>query len=112
MRTIVLILCLVFASMGLAEAGTLPATLAWSNPIDVTDGIQVEKSASATGTFATIKQVPSGTITFTDAANNPGETACYRVAYFNPSGIGPYAGPICKTFPTIPAQAPATFTVN
>jgi hypothetical protein len=92
-------------------AGTLPAQLTWTNT-DANDSIQIEKGPALTGNFAAINQVVPGTTGYTDATNAPGDTACYRVAYFNTSGIGPYAGPVCKTFPALPAQAPATFTVK
>ena len=92
-------------------AGTLPATIAWTNT-DTVDGVQIEKSNAPVGTFTTIKQIAALSITFTDPTNAPGDTACYRVAYFNTSGVGPYAGPVCKAFPTVPNQTPAGVTVN
>ena len=97
--------------LAFAQAGTLPATLDWTNP-DIVNGLQVEKSNSATGTFTSIKQLPAKTITFTDATNAPGDTACYRVAYFNTSGMSPYAGPVCKTFPASPQTAPSSLTIK
>ena len=92
-------------------SGTLPAQLDWINS-DTLNPIQIEKGSALSGPFTKIVTVPAGTITDTDATNAPGDTACYRVAYANPSGVGPYAGPVCKTFPTIPVQSPGTFTVK
>ena|SRR5712692_9312829 len=104
----VFLLCSFGAS---AFAGTLPSTLDWTNP-DTVDKIQIEKAASLTGAFTTLAQVPASTLTYLDATNGPGETACYRVAYFTTSGVGPYAGPVCKTFPALPSQAPGALTVK
>jgi amino acid transporter len=101
-----LILCASFVF-----AGTLPADLTWSNP-DTLDKIQIEKGSSLAGPFATINQVAAGQTSYTDATNAPGDTACYRAAYINSSGIGPYAGPVCKTFPALPSQTPGSFTVK
>lgn len=94
-----------------AGAGTLPSILNWTNP-DTVDKVQIEKAASLTGAFTMLAQIPASTITYLDATNGPGETACYRVAYFTTSGVGPYAGPVCKTFPALPSQAPGALTVN
>lgn len=96
----------------LAQASTLSAQLDWSNPVDVTDSVQVEKSSTLAGTYSVLKQLPANSITYTDATNAPGSTACFRVAYFNTSGIGAYAGPVCKTFPATPTQTPSSFTVK
>lgn len=93
------------------SAGTLSATLTWQNT-ETTDGIQIEKSANIAGTYTIIKQTAANVTTYVDATNAAGDTACYRIAYFNTSGVGPYAGPVCKTFPIVPTQAPATFGVN
>lgn len=112
---VALVLCMVGSVVGSVysvEAGTLPATLTWSNPTDITDGIQVEKSASVTGTFVIVNQTAVNVTTYTDATNAAGDTSCYRIAYFNTSGVGLYAGPVCKTFPTVPTVAPATFGVK
>jgi hypothetical protein len=106
------LLCLLVALPSLALAGTLPAQLDWANPVDTTDSIQVEKGSALAGPFAIIKQVAPGVTTYTDATNAPGETACYRVAYDNTSGVGPYAGPVCKTFQAIPSATPTPFTVK
>lgn len=109
---LLLVACVIIGSSGVDAAGTLAATLVWTNPVDITDGVQVEKSNSVSGIFTTIKQTAGNTVQYVDATNSPGDTACYRVAYFNTSGVGPYAGPVCKTFPTVPTQAPASFGVN
>ena len=106
------VLTLLLTSSVYAQAGTLPAQLDWTNPLDLTDGVQVEKGASLTGPFVSIRQLPAASTTFTDLTNSAGTTACYRLAYFNTSGVGPYAGPVCKTFPAVPSQAPATPTVK
>lgn len=114
MKEKIFVLCMAvlsIASIAFAQAGTLPAQLDWSNPNTV-DGIQVEKGGSLTGAFSMLKQLPANALTYTDATNNPGTTSCYRLGYFNTSGIGPYAGPVCKTFPAVPSQTPATFTVK
>lgn len=99
-----------------AAPGPLQAVLDWGNPDDTTDKIQVEKGISRTGTFtgtfASMGQLPPSTITFVDSLNSPGDTACYRIAYVNASGVGPYAGPVCKTFPALPTQTPEPFTVK
>lgn len=94
-----------------AQAGTLPAQLDWSNP-NTTDTLQLEKSSALTGTYSTLNVLTPNTKTYLDATNNPGSTSCYRLAYKSTSGIGPYAGPVCKTFPAIPSETPQTFTVK
>lgn len=97
-------------SMGNA-AGTLKSSLAWTNT-DTTNGVQVEKASSSTGVFTMLKQLLANTVSYDDVTNGSGETACYRMAYYNTSGVGPYSFVVCKTFPTVPTQAPAAFTVN
>jgi hypothetical protein len=105
-------LCLMLSVwIELTHAGTLPAQLDWTNP-DIVDKIQIEKSASLTGTYTILSQPAAETSAFLDATNAPGDAPCYRLAYVNPSGIGPYAGPVCKTFPAIPTQTPGAFTVR
>lgn len=94
-----------------AVAGTLSSDLTWQNT-DLNNKIQVEKSNNATGIYTVIAQPAAGSTGYSDATNAPGDTACYRVAYFNLSGVGPYAGPVCKTFPALPSQAPASLTVK
>lgn len=104
--------CLILmASMAFAQAGTLPAQLDWSNT-DTADTIQVEKGPALTGPFTVLNILPANTATYLDGTNSAGTLACYKVAYKSSSGIGPYAGPVCKTFPAIPSQAPASFTVK
>ena len=109
MREFILVICLLFAVP--VQAGTLASVLSWTNP-DTTDGIQIEKASSCAGAFTVLKSVPAGTTSYTDATNAPGDTPCYRVAYVNSSGIGPYAGPTGKVFPPIPAQAPTSLQVQ
>lgn len=111
MKILFSILCLLFLFIGSADAGTLTATLTWTNP-DTIDGIQVEKSNSPTGTFGILNQIAAGTTTYADTTNSPGDQSCYRIAYFNSSGVGPYAGPVCKVFPTVPTQTPGSFVVK
>lgn len=105
-----IILALV-ALVNLASAGSLPSEITWTNP-DLINKIQIEKGPSFVGPFVTINQVMAGQTLYTDATNEPGETACYRLAYVNASGIGPYAGPVCKTFPALPLQTPEMLTVK
>jgi hypothetical protein len=93
------------------SAGTLQSHLDWTNT-DTTNGIWVDKGPTLTGPFNMLVQLPAGTITYTDSTNAPGQTSCYRVAYFNVSGIGSWAGPVCKTFVPISSQTPGTFTVK
>jgi hypothetical protein len=117
MKKLLLILSLflgvLIGGVGISQsAGTLPSTLSWANPVDITDGIQIEKAASLTGAFTIIKQTAANIVTYIDATNSPGDNSCYRIAYFNTSGVGGYAGTVCKSFPQIPAQVPATFGVN
>jgi hypothetical protein len=102
---------LVIGAFQTRAANTLPAQLTWSNP-DTTDKIQVEKGPAAAGTFTTIAQLPALTTTYLDATNAPGDNNCFRVAYFNASGVGPYAGPVCKNFPALPTQTPGAFIVQ
>ena len=102
-------LCLV---AGHVFAGTLPADLSWSNPINTVDQIQIEKSGVQSGPYTVIVTMPAGATSYQDATNNPGSTQCYRAAYLNSSGVGPYAGPVCKTFPALPASSPGAFTVK
>ncbi len=105
-----LILSFIYPLKG--QAQSLDANLQWANPVDITDSIQVEKSTSLTGSFALLKQLAPNTITYTDSTNSQGTTGCYRVAYFNTSGVGPYVGPVCKTFPQTPQTAPSSLTVK
>jgi hypothetical protein len=93
------------------QAGTLQSDLSWTNT-DSINKIQVVKGSGTVGTFTEIAQVLAGQTTYTDATNNPGETACYKVAYINSAGVGPYAGPVCKTFPPLPSATPGTFQVR
>ena len=109
---VMLIVASITVPMKAFSAGTLVSTLAWANPLNVVDGIQIEKSSSLTGVYSTLRQVAAGSVGYSDGTNGAGETACYRIAYYNTSGVGPYLGPLCKTFPTIPTQTPATFSVN
>lgn len=110
--TVFLVFCIVASVAMRAHAATLPSILEWSNPVDVTDQIRVEKSGSITMPFTKLTDLSANSLTYTDATNGPGDTACYKIAYFNSSGLGPYAGPVCKIFPTVPGQSPATFTVK
>jgi hypothetical protein len=78
----------------------LVSTISWGNPVTMTTNqLQVEKGSSPTGQFVGIAQLPANSTSYTDANNVAGTTACYRVAYLMGNGIGPYAGPVCKTFP-------------
>jgi hypothetical protein len=105
------VLVLGMLMVGTVYAGTLQATLSWTNA-DTLNSIQVEKGNSATGTFSMLVQLAPNTITYVDATNVPSEVSCYRVAYFNNSGVGSYAGPVCKTFQALPSQSPGSFTVK
>lgn len=100
---IVAILVAVLTSLGIyVYAQSLTAKLTWTN-VDTTNRIQVEKSTSPTGTFVIIQTLDPGTATFTEsAAGIPGSQVCYRVAYYNTSGVGPYSNVACKTFPLVP----------
>lgn len=93
-------------------AGILPADLVWSNPVDTVNGIQVEKGSIASGPFVMLSQVPAGSTAYHDGTNGAGETACYRVAYFNTAGVGPYSPTVCKNFPLLPTAAPVGFSVR
>jgi hypothetical protein len=98
-----------FVGVGMASA--LDAVLEWTNTA-TTYGIQVEKSTSINGTYVLLHQTAPNVSTYTDSSNAPGDVACYRVAYFNASGVGPRTGGVCKSFPTVPTQTPAAFGVN
>ena len=109
MKSLVLACVLLFGSVGLAYA--LDSNLTWTNPV-TTFGVQVEKASSVGGTYVMINQTAVNATSYTDTDNVAGATACYRIAYFNTSGVGPYATSVCKTFPQIPTQTPANFGVN
>jgi hypothetical protein len=88
-----------------SEAGTLTAVLTWQNT-DTTDAVQIDRAPASAGPFTKLSTVPAGTLTYTDATNNPGDTVCYRVENFNSSGNGPSSNVACKTFPPVPTVAP------
>lgn len=100
---------MMFASVGMANA--LDSVLTWTNTA-TTYGIQIEKSSSINGTYVMINQTAPNVSMFTDSSNVAGDTSCYRIAYFNTSGVGPYTGAVCKTFPLVPTQTPAGLGVN
>ena len=94
------------ACAGWAEAATnLTAVLTWSNT-DTTDQVQIDRAPSAAGPFTKLSTVPAAVLTYTDATNSDGTTACYRVENFNTSGNGPSSNVSCKTFLSVPTVAP------
>lgn len=101
-------------SVGLAEAQAsagLNSVLTWDN-VDSINPIQIEKGASLEGPFSFLATVVPNTVTFMDESNTPGENSCYRLAYANTSGVGPYSNVVCKLFPTLPTAAPVLKTVQ
>jgi hypothetical protein len=93
------------------SAFALDAILTWTNSSS-THGIQIERSATIGGTYSVINQTAANVSTYTDSTNIAGTTSCYRIAYFNTSGVGPYTTPYCKSFPVVPTQLPGAFAVN
>lgn len=100
-----LVLLAVVGGMGVSEAGTLPAVLTWTN-LDTTNQIQINKAPAALGPWAKLTVTAAGTLTYTDATNAPGDTACFKLQYSNSSGLGPDSIVACKTFPSVPTVAP------
>ena len=66
MKSLVLACVLVFGSVGSVFA--LDSNLVWTNPV-ATFGIQVEKSASISGTYVMINQTAVNAISYKDTNN-------------------------------------------
>ena len=104
-----LVVMVALCSVGLAEAQSttnLTSVLSWDNS-DAMNSIQIEKGPSSDGPFSFLATVVPNTVTFIDEKNAPGEQSCYRLAYANTSGVGPYFNVACKSFPTLPTAAPS-----
>lgn len=100
-----LVLVVLCVPVSYAQAATLQAVLTWQDS-DTTDSVQIDKAPASSGPWATLSTVAPGVLTYTDATNAPGQTACYRVENFNSSGNGPSSNVVCKTFPSVPTVAP------
>lgn len=99
------------AGVNPTQAGTLQATVNWSNP-DMTNGIRLEKAAVATGPFTLLALLGATSSVYNDATNAPGDKVCYRLAYYNAVGTGTFSAPACSTFPTNPTGIPGSVTVT
>lgn len=104
-------LILFVASVAFAATGT--AVIQWTNTSS-TFPLHLERASSAAGPWTQIADIPASTSTYTD--NNlviPG-TVCYRLAYYNAGGNGPYSivdANSCKTFVSPPTMAPGGVTI-
>jgi hypothetical protein len=86
------------------------ATLTWSHDGANTTGYQVQRKPAG-GAYATVGQVPAGTLTYVDQNVAPGEY-CWRVAGQNQTVIGPYSPDSCGTATGGPVTPSAPYSIT
>ncbi len=104
-RILICAMALILGLASLVQAGTLSATLTWTDS-DNADAVEIDKAPASSGPWTRLTTVPAGTLTYVDATNDPGTAPCYRVENVNSSGTGPVSNVACKTFPPLPTVAP------
>ena len=95
----------------IAHAQNITVALSWTDNSTNEDGFTIERSGSATGTFAAIGSTVSNVTTFSDPALSPNTQYCYRVYAFNKIGNSAYSNVACATTPGVPA-APGNVVVT
>jgi hypothetical protein len=111
MRLILIGGLLVLMAVPVWAVDSLQTTVAWKN-VDTSRKIQLEKGPATTGPFMILAQLEANTTSYLDTKNAPGEKACYRMAYFDDAGFGPFSTPKCKTFTVTSTSPPSTVTVK
>jgi hypothetical protein len=86
------------------------ATLTWSHDGANTTAYQVQRKPAG-GAYATLGQVPAGTLTYVDQNVAPGDY-CWKVAALNQTLVGPYSPESCATATGGPASPTAPYSIT
>ena len=113
LSAVVLMSGLLCSGPAVAQVAPESASLAWTNTATVYD-VAIERGSAPQGPFADRAISAPGTVDYTDAGPFlQGEQVCYRLAYQNSVGKGPYSNVACKTFPILaPVESPSSLTVR
>ena len=109
MKTLIVVLCLLFASVAQAQTQTATYNLSWTDNSTNETGFKIERcTGAACSNFLQVGQTGVNGTVFSEAIlNDSGNvTQCYRVRAFNASDISVYSFTSCGTSPVIFIPAP------
>lgn len=106
---------LLFPMTALAATGT--AIVVWTNT-DTVNSVRLEQAQTVAGPFQLLTALPPGATSYSVSGLTVPSTVCFRAAYTNTAGIGPYSNVACKDLvagsspPTAPSNVTVTITIT
>ncbi|GAB3780130.1 hypothetical protein GCM10028818_31750 [Spirosoma horti] len=86
--------------------------LAWADLSGNESGFELERGASATGTFEKIADLPANTTSYEDKNLTDNRPYCYRIRAKNAAGPSAYSDAACATTPLAPPAVPTNLTAQ
>jgi hypothetical protein len=108
-------LVLLLPMTALAATGT--AVVRWDNT-DTINSVRLEQAQTVAGPFQLLTVLPPDATSYSVSGLTVPSTVCFRAAYVNPIGIGPYSNVACKDLvagsspPTTPSNVTVTITIT